>query len=84
MFIDNDYKQYQVEPMSVDTVRKVVICNSFEHDVGKGKDGKEISKDSIYGLQSFINHNKKTNVTHDMSSDHISFVRASRDIEEGE
>ena len=50
-------------------------------DVDKDSKGKQISKSSIFGIKSFINHNKKINVTHDMTSDYISFIRASRDIE---
>ena len=52
-----------MEELSTDTIRKIVINNSFEHDFGKDSKGKEISKDSIYGIKSLINHNKKTNVT---------------------
>jgi len=67
--------------MTIDRIYKIVVNNSMDIDVDKDSKGKQISKSSIFGIKSFINHNKKINVIHDMTSDYISFIRASRDIE---
>ena len=83
-FIQNNYKQYEINDITVDRMYNIVIHNSMDTDGGKDRKGKELSKSSIFGIKSFINHNKKINVTNDTTSDLISFVRATRDIEEGE
>jgi len=57
IYVENQYKKYSVSEITTEKLNQMMILNSFDNEFKKG----EIYK-TLFGLRSFINHSRETNV----------------------
>ena len=79
MFLKNEYKKYTVPSISSDELDDIVNYNSVRR-----KDSELIFTNTLFGLLSFFNHDKKRNVFTDFIQSDLVFLYAENTILKGE
>ena len=83
IFVENKYKKYDIPDISVEKLQNIVSINGFAKFYEKEDSDKISMKIALFGLKSFFNHSRKSNLKIESIASNVVFIFATEDIEEG-